>query len=68
MLKRAIWLLSILSILSFTSCGGESSKEGKELLTKILQFIGIPHNIIVNVCQDENADGICGAKELYLLK
>jgi len=58
-------LFGVVLTLTFTSCGGESSKEAKELLSKILQFVGIPHSIIVNVCQDENRDGICGAKELF---
>ena len=65
MLKKFFISLSILVSLSFTSCGGESSKEARELLSKILQFVGIPHNIIVNVCQDSNRDGICGAGELF---
>jgi len=65
MLKKLLISLGVISIISFTSCGGGSSKEAKELLTKILQFIGIPHSIVVNVCQDSNRDGICGAKELF---
>jgi len=65
MLKKLLISLGIISIISFTSCGGGSSKEAKELLSKILQFIGIPHSIVVNVCQDSNRDGICGAKELF---
>jgi len=65
MLKSFFISLGVVVLLGFTSCGGESSKEAKELLSKILQFIGIPHSIIVNVCQDSNRDGICGAKELF---
>jgi len=65
MLKKFLILIGIVSTLSFTSCGGGSSKEARELLSKILQFIGIPHSIIVNVCQDSNKDGICGAGELF---
>ena len=65
MLKFFFISLSVIVSLSFTSCGGESSKEARELLSKILQFVGIPHNIIVNVCQDSNRDGICGAGELF---
>ena len=57
--------LILLGVVFFISCGGGSSKEGKELLSKILQFVGIPHSIIVNVCQDSNRDGVCGGKELF---
>jgi len=52
-------------VLSFTSCGGGGSEEAKELLEKILQFVGIPPQVIVNVCQDSNRDGICGGGELF---
>ncbi len=65
MLKKFFISLSIVLSLSFTSCGGGSSDEAKELLSKILQFVGIPHNIIVNVCQDSNLDGVCGGGELF---
>jgi hypothetical protein len=65
MIKKVFISLSVILLLSFSSCGGESSKEAKELLEKILQVIGIPHSIIVNICQDENRDGICGSKELF---
>ncbi len=65
MLKKFFISLSIILSLSFTSCGGGSSKEARELLSKILQFVGIPHDIIVNVCQDKNGDGVCGAKEIF---
>jgi len=30
-----------------------------------LQFVGIPPQVIVNVCQDSNRDGICGGGELF---
>jgi len=65
MLKKFFISLSIILSLSFTSCGSGSSKEARELLSKILQFVGIPHNIIVNVCQDKNGDGVCGDKEIF---
>jgi len=55
MLKKVIWLSSLIGVLSFTSCGGGGgSEEAKELLEKILQFVGIPPQVIVNVCQDRN--------------
>ena len=65
MLKKFFISLGVVLLLSFSSCGGGSSDKGKELLSKILQFIGIPHSIVVNVCQDSNLDGICGGKELF---
>ena len=65
MLKKILISLQFIFVISFTNCGGESSKEAKELLNQILQFIGIPYSIIVNVCQDTNSDGLCGAKELF---
>jgi len=61
MLKNILISFSAVLLLSFTSCGGESSKESKKLLYKI----GIPNSIIVNICQDSNRDGICEAKELF---
>ena len=65
MLKKFFILLIISLSLSFTSCGGGSSKEAREILSKILQFVGIPHNIIVNVCQDSNDNGFCEGKEIF---
>jgi len=60
-----MWLLSLIALLSFTSCGGGSSKEAKALLQKILQFVGIPQEMVGNICQDGNRDGICGGGELF---
>ncbi len=65
MIKKLVWVLGLIGVLSFSSCGGGSSKEAKELLEKILQFVGIPQTIIANVCQDANRDGTCGAGELF---
>jgi hypothetical protein len=63
-MKKFISLLSIISILGLASCGGGSSKEAKELLQKILQIVGIPYDIVINVCQDDNNNGICENSEL----
>jgi len=66
MLKKVIRLSSLIVVLSFTSCGGGGgSEKAKELLEKILQFVGIPQQVIVNVCQDSNRDGICGGGEIF---
>ena len=65
MFKKFFISLGVVLLLSFSSCGGGSSDKGKEIFSKILQFIGIPHSIVVNVCQDSNLDGICGGKELF---
>ncbi|HIM94011.1 MAG TPA: hypothetical protein EYM49_03100, partial [Campylobacterales bacterium] len=61
-MKKFLWLLSVVAILGLINCGGSSgsnSKEGK----KLLNLIGIPQSIVVNICQDENRDGICGVFE-----
>lgn len=54
-------------LLGLSSCDwpweDKSSDEGKELMTKILQVIGIPQDIIINVCQDENKNGFCESIE-----
>ncbi|NEW61252.1 hypothetical protein GSY74_08145, partial [Sulfurovum sp. bin170] len=65
-MKKFLWLLSIVSMLGLASCGGGSSEEAKALLQKILNLVGIPQSIVVNICQDENRDGICGASELQV--
>ena len=63
-MKRFIWLLGIISMFTIVNCGGGSSKEAKELLQKILQIVGIPYDIVVNICQDGNENGICEDFEL----
>ncbi len=64
-MKRFIWLLSTISMFMIINCGGgSSSKEAKELLQKILQIVGIPNEIVVNICQDGNKNGICESTEL----
>ncbi len=45
------------------SCGG-GSEEAKELLNRLLRVVGIPYSIVVNICQDDNDNGVCEAKEL----
>ena len=62
-MKKYIWLLSILGIVFFTACGS-SSKEAKELQTRQLKLIGIPQDIVANICQDDNSNGLCESSEL----
>ena len=64
-MKKFIWLFSLLAIVSVTSCK-KSSDEAKELLDRILMVIGIPHNILVNICQDDNDNGLCDTGEFHL--
>jgi hypothetical protein len=63
-MKKILTLLIVAIIVAFTSCGGGSSEEAKELLSQMLAVVGIPQDIIVNICQDENDDGICSELEL----
>jgi surface protein len=51
-------------MLIFTSCGGGSSKQAKELLQRILNLVGIPQEIVVNICQNQNRNSICEDFEL----
>ena len=62
MLKKLMWLFSLISMLSFTSCGS-GSDEAKELLQRLLRLVGIPHDVVVNICQDNNENGFCESIE-----
>jgi len=62
MLKRYVWIGVFLTSM-FIGCGGNGSKEAKELLQKILQLVGIPQEVVVNICQDMNENGLCELKE-----
>ena len=62
-MKKIIGLLTIAIIISLTSCGG-GSEEAKELLSRLLTIVGIPQDIIVNICQDGNENGFCDSIEL----
>ena len=48
----------------FDSDCDKPTPEAKELQKRILQTMGIPHDIIVNVCQDTNESGFCDNGEL----
>jgi len=61
-MKKLFLVLIGVTLLNFTGCGS-TSKEAKELLQKLLQLVGIPQSIVVNICQDANKDGICNLNE-----
>ncbi len=63
-MKKFFLALSMLYVVTFINCGGGSSTEAKELLEKILRVVGIPYNIVMNICQDGNGNGICEDFEL----
>jgi len=65
-MKTIKWLVSSIVIFGIIGCGGgdKDKKEAKELLQKILQVVGIPYDIVVNICQDGNSNGICDATDL----
>ncbi len=62
--RKIIWILSIVSIITLINCGGGSSKEAKELLQRILNLVGIPQEIVLNICQNSNNNNICENYEL----
>jgi len=62
-MNKIISSLSLIAILGLINCGG-TSEEGKELLQRILTVVGIPHDIVVNICQDTNSNGICESQEI----
>ena len=57
--KKIFISLGMVLLLTFVSCGGGSSKEAKELLQRILTVIGIPQNVITNICQGSNSSDVC---------
>jgi len=63
-MKKIISSLSLVATLGLINCGGTSSDEAKELLQRVLTVIGIPHNIVLNICQDDNSNGVCESVEL----
>jgi hypothetical protein len=63
-MKKIILMIMLVSTVWFTACGGGDKEEAKELLKRILKLVGIPQNIVVNICQDANANGICGINEI----
>ena len=65
MIKKIFISLGVVLVLSFVSCGGGSSKEAQEVLQKILTVIGIPQEVITNICQGSNGSDICEGLKLY---
>ncbi|SFV59207.1 hypothetical protein MNB_SV-14-1761 [hydrothermal vent metagenome] len=63
-MKKKIWLLSIIGIALLFSACGSSSKKAKVLQQKMINLVGIPQNIVANICQDNNKNGSCDATEL----
>ncbi|CAA6802528.1 MAG: Chitinase, partial [uncultured Sulfurovum sp.] len=61
-MRKMFLKLSIILVLGLMGC--KSSDEGKELLTQLLQVVGIPYNMVVNICQDNNSNGICNIGEV----
>ena len=65
MFKKVMILLNMVLVLTFISCGSSnSSNEAKELMTKLLNFVGIPTDIVVAVCIDKDRNGICASTEV----
>lgn len=58
-----MWIVAIVSLLGLASCGS-SKGEPEELMTKILNLVGIPQEMVVNICQDSNRDGFCNSIEI----
>jgi len=63
MLKKLLWIASFIGVLSFISCGGGSEK-AKELLKEILSLVGIPQEVVMNICQDSNNNDFCESIEI----
>ncbi len=64
-MKRVIWSLSVVALISLVNCGGGgATKEAKELLQRILNLVGIPQEMVLNICQNDNNNGICEESEL----
>jgi len=63
-MKKIVFIIFILITIFLTNCGSGSSDAGKKLLSQILTIVGIPQNMIVNICQDGNNNGFCDSIEL----
>jgi hypothetical protein len=63
-MKKLIWFFIIIVAVGINNCGSGSSEEAEELLNQILTIVGIPQDMIVNICQDDNDNGFCDSVEL----
>ena len=62
-MKKIFLTFSLALVLGLTGCG-DGGEEAKALLQRILNLVGIPHSIVVNICQDDNDNGFCESTEL----
>jgi len=64
-MKKVVYSLSVVTLFSFISCGGgDSSNEAKELLKRILYLVGIPQDLVINICQNDNRNSVCDDFEI----
>ena len=64
-MKKRIFIIMSIIMFIFVGCGSnKSSDEAKALLKHNLQLVGIPPEIVVNICQDKNDNGTCDVGEL----
>jgi hypothetical protein len=64
-MKKRLIVIGTIFIFALIGCGSEdSSKEAKELLQRILTLVGIPQEMVINVCQDNNANNLCEKSEV----
>lgn len=65
-MKNRLLLISSIALsvsLLFSACN-KSSEKGKALQQKMINVIGIPQDVIANICQDDNENGVCESVEL----
>jgi len=61
-MKKFFLVLVSAILLNFVGCGS-SSEEAKALQQHNLKLVGIPQEIVVNICQDTNSNGSCDEGE-----
>jgi hypothetical protein len=61
-MKKILFVMNLVILFIFLGCG--SSDEAKKLLEHNLKLVGIPQEIVVNICQDTNDNGSCDVGEL----
>jgi len=60
-LKNVIFYIFL--VFSILGCGDD---EAEELLSRLLRVVGIPYEMVVNICQDSNNNGLCEEIELQV--